>query len=198
MQLARAKTNASQLTEQEERETGNTGLKAYLDYLQQANGFVLLFFSIAAYLVFVVGQAASNWWMASEVDNPAMSTSKLVIIYSSITLTTVSFVFLRSALLAMMGVAASRSFFVGMINSLFYAPMTFFDSTPTGRILSRVLCIPFASSLISPVASLLSYSTNQFVSRLLTVMIFWCRFLPILVYWTWIWLSRLVSLLQTP
>ncbi|KAG0571068.1 hypothetical protein KC19_6G208800 [Ceratodon purpureus] len=138
MQLARAKKNASQLTEQEEKVTGNTGLKAYLDYLRQANGLVFLSLSFSTQLVFVLGQVASNWWMASEVGNPAISTSKLLFIYSTIALTTGSFVFLRSAFLAMMGVAASRSFFAGMINSLFRAPMAFFDSTPTGRILSRV------------------------------------------------------------
>lgn len=138
IQLARAKQNASQLTEQEEKEIGSTGSKAYVDYLKQANGFLLLFLSIITQLVFVLGQVASNWWMASNVDNPAVSNAKLLFIYSTIALTTGFFVFFRSAFLAMLGVEASRSFFEGMISSLFRTPMAFFDSTPTGRILSRV------------------------------------------------------------
>jgi len=140
IQLARAKQSATQLTEQEQKETGNTGLKTYLDYLRQANGFKYLFLSLANQLIFVVGQVASNWWLASEVGNPAMSTSKLLLIYSSIALPTGLFVFFRSALLATLGVVSSRSFFEDMIGSLFRAPMAFFDSTPTGRVLSRV-CI---------------------------------------------------------
>jgi len=138
IQLTRAKQTATQLTEQEQKESGSTGLKAYLDYLKQANGFFYLSLSIATQLVFVLGQVASNWWLASEVGNPAMSTSKLLSIYSALALSTGLFVFFRSAFLSALGVAASQSFFADMIGSLFRAPMAFFDSTPTGRILSRV------------------------------------------------------------
>jgi ABC-type multidrug transport system fused ATPase/permease subunit len=38
-----------------------------------------------------------------------------------------------------MGLKASRTFFTRITNSLFHSPMAFFDSTPTGRILSRVM-----------------------------------------------------------
>lgn len=141
MQLAREKQNATRLTEREQKETGSSGLQTCLDYLKQANGFTYLSLSFVTQLIFVIGQVASNWWLASEVDNPAMSTSKLLFVYSAIALSTGSFVFFRSAFLAVLGVASSRSFFAAMINSLFRAPMAFFDSTPTGRILSRVCII---------------------------------------------------------
>lgn len=129
---------AGQLTEQEEKESGNSSTKAYLDYLKQDKGFLFLGLSMSFQLIFVLGQVASNWWMASEIGNPATSRNKLVFVYSSTMLGTGMAIIFRSMFGAMMGLRASRSFFTGLMDSLFRAPMAFFDSTPTGRIISRV------------------------------------------------------------
>ncbi|GJR88088.1 RNA-directed DNA polymerase, eukaryota [Tanacetum coccineum] len=47
------------------------------------------------------------------------------------------FVFLRSFLVTLLGLKASKSFFNKFTDSVFNAPMVFFDSTPIGRILTR-------------------------------------------------------------
>ncbi len=128
-----------QLTQQEQKEVGNSGLKPYIFYLSQANGFLYYALAVLAQGMFIVGGVASNWWMASEIGNPAMSTVKLITVYSSIAITTALFVFFRNFFIAVMGLKASRTFFTRLTNSLFHSPMAFFDSTPTGRILSRVM-----------------------------------------------------------
>lgn len=138
LRAAKGADNDIQLTEKEEKAVGNTGSKAYSDYLRQANGYLYYALSTLSQIVFIAGQVGSNWWMASEVGNPATSTSRLIIVYSTTAMVTGSFVFFRSSFIALMGLAASRSFFSGLSDSLFHAPMAFFDSTPTGRILSRV------------------------------------------------------------
>nr|QVT92300.1 ABC transporter [Salvia miltiorrhiza] len=46
---------------------------------------------------------------------------------------------LASLFAVLLGLKASQSFFSGFTNSIFNAPMLFFDSTPVGRILTRVL-----------------------------------------------------------
>ncbi|EFJ30140.1 ATP-binding cassette transporter, subfamily C, member 24, SmABCC24 [Selaginella moellendorffii] len=154
----------NQLTKDEKKEFGNA---AYLDYMKQANGFFYYGLSTLSYIVFLSGQMASNWWMASEVESSETNTGKLIGVYSAIGLTTGAFLFIRSVLIVIMGLAASRSFFNSTMDSLFSAPMSFFDSTPSGRILSRLsvdlsildLDIPFSfgfsiSAFLSALANL--------------------------------------------
>jgi ABC-type multidrug transport system fused ATPase/permease subunit len=49
-------------------------------------------------------------------------------------------------LVSLIGLLTSEKFFKNMLHCIMRAPMSFFDSTPTGRILNRVsadLVIPF-------------------------------------------------------
>ncbi|GJR32090.1 ABC transporter C family member 8-like protein isoform X1 [Tanacetum coccineum] len=48
-----------------------------------------------------------------------------------------NFLFLRSFFVTLLGLKASKSFFNKFTDSVFNAPMVFFDSTPVGRILTR-------------------------------------------------------------
>uniref|UniRef100_A0A453QSA7 ABC transporter C family member 13 n=1 Tax=Aegilops tauschii subsp. strangulata TaxID=200361 RepID=A0A453QSA7_AEGTS len=72
---------------------------------------------------------------------------------------------LLSLAVVILGIQTSRSLFSQLLNSLFRAPMSFFDSTPLGRVLSRVssdlsivdLDVPFAF-VFSLGASLNAYS----------------------------------------
>ncbi|CAN1785879.1 ABC transporter C family member 8 [Linum perenne] len=97
-----------QLTEEEEKEIGDAGLKPYFDYLTVSKGTLLLFLD-----------------------------GTLIGIYSLISTLSAVFVYLRSLATACLGLRASKSFFSGFINAIFKAPMSFFDSTPVGRILTR-------------------------------------------------------------
>jgi len=47
-------------------------------------------------------------------------------------------VFVRSLLVATLGLAAAQKLFIKMLRCVFRAPMSFFDTTPSGRILNRV------------------------------------------------------------
>jgi ATP-binding cassette subfamily C (CFTR/MRP) protein 1 len=52
-------------------------------------------------------------------------------------LTAVFTLFARVIVIFMSGLRASRSLFEEMLNVVLRAPMSFFDTTPTGRILNR-------------------------------------------------------------
>ncbi|CAK8573420.1 unnamed protein product [Lathyrus sativus] len=127
-----------QLIKQEERETGDQGLKPYLTYLNQNNGYI--YFSVASisHLIFLIGQILQNSWMAANVDNPKVTTLRLILVYLLIGVTSTVFLLMRSLFTVAMGLQSSKSLFLQLLNSLFRAPMTFYDSTPLGRILSRV------------------------------------------------------------
>ncbi|OMP07339.1 hypothetical protein COLO4_07417 [Corchorus olitorius] len=131
-------SKGDQLIKQEEREKGDTGFKPYIQYLNQDKGF--LFFSIAAFmhLLFVGCQIAQNSWMAANVDDPNMSSLKLISVYLAIGLGSTLLLLCRSLSTVTLGMRSSKSLFSQLLNSLFRAPMSFYDSTPLGRILSRV------------------------------------------------------------
>eukprot|EP01018_Ginkgo_biloba_P011465 Gb_23689 [translate_table: standard] len=98
-----------QLTKQEEKETGDTSLNPYIDYLKQNKGFLYCSFAALSHLTFIAGQILGNTWMVA-----------------------------KSIFVVILGLQASKSFFSELITSLFREPVSLFDSTPLGRILSRV------------------------------------------------------------
>ncbi|GLT58340.1 hypothetical protein SLA2020_312400 [Shorea laevis] len=126
-----------QLTEEEERENGNAGWKPFLDYLQVSKGFLLLCVGTLAQSGFVVLQAAATYWLAFAIQIPKISTGLLIGVYTGVSTLSACFVHLRSIYSALLGLKASKAFYSGFTNSIFKAPMLFFDSTPVGRILTR-------------------------------------------------------------
>ncbi|KAL2324606.1 hypothetical protein Fmac_023664 [Flemingia macrophylla] len=131
-------SKGDQLIKQEEREKGDQGFKPYIQYLNQNKGYI--YFSVAAlsHLTFVVGQVLQNSWMAASVDNPRVSTLQLILVYLLIGVISTIFLLVRSLVTVALGLQSSKSLFLQLLNSLFRAPMAFYDSTPLGRILSRV------------------------------------------------------------
>ena len=127
-----------QLIKQEERETGDMGLKPYMQYLNQNKGFLYFFIACLSQLLFVAAQILQNSWMAANIDNSNVSTLRLVLVYMVIGLASVLFLLGRTLSTVALGLRSSESLFSELLDSLFHAPMSFYDSTPLGRILSRV------------------------------------------------------------
>ncbi|KAM3729891.1 hypothetical protein ACB098_12G045300 [Castanea mollissima] len=125
------------LIKQEEREIGDMGFKPYKQYLNQNKGSLYFFIACLSQLVFVVSQILQNSWMAANVDNPRVSTLRLVRVYLLIGLAPILFTLCRTLSTVALGLKSSKSLFSQLLDSLFRAPMSFYDSTPLGRILSR-------------------------------------------------------------
>ncbi|VAI82611.1 unnamed protein product [Triticum turgidum subsp. durum] len=130
-----------QLIKKEERETGDAGVKPYMLYLRQKKGFLYFSLCMISHIIFIAGQILQNSWMAANVQNPHVSMLKLISVYIIIGACTMIFLLSRSLGVVVLGMQSSRSLFSQLLNSLFRAPMSFFDSTPLGRILSRSLQI---------------------------------------------------------
>ncbi|KAF9609563.1 hypothetical protein IFM89_017202 [Coptis chinensis] len=132
-----------QLVQDEERERGKISMKVYLSYMAAAYKGLLIPVIILAQTLFQLLQIASNWWMAwanpqTKGDQPKTSSVELLVVYMALAFGSSWFVFIRAVLVATFGLAAAQKFFVKMLRSVFRAPMSFFDSTPAGRILNRV------------------------------------------------------------
>ncbi|KAK1698208.1 hypothetical protein QYE76_014905 [Lolium multiflorum] len=128
---------AYQLIKKEEKETGDAGVKPYMYYLRQNKGLVYASFAVISHMIFIAGQIAQSSWMAANVQNPHISTLKLINVYIVIGVCTMFFLLSRSLSVVVLGIQTSRFLFSQLLSSLFRAPMSFFDTTPIGRVLSR-------------------------------------------------------------
>ena len=132
-------SGGDQLIKQEEREVGDTGFKSYVQYLNQNKGYLFFAIAVVSQLAFVASQILQNSWMAANVENPEVSTLRLISVYLLIGFVSTLFLLSRSLSTVLLGLQSSKSLFSQLLNSLFRAPMSFYDSTPLGRILSRVI-----------------------------------------------------------
>lgn len=127
-----------QLTEEEEKEIGDVGWRPFWDYITVSKATPLFYLSVISLCGFVGFQTAATYWLAIAINLPHISTATMIGIYAAISLFSAVFVFCRSLFTALFGLRASKAFFSGFTNSIFKAPMAFFDATPVGRILTRV------------------------------------------------------------
>lgn len=137
------KKKEAKLVQDEETEKGVIGKEVYLAYLRTVKGGLLVPIIILAQSCFQMLQIASNYWMAwtappTAESKPKMSMDKILLVYALLAAGSSLCVLARTILVAIGGLSTAEKFFSRMLCSIFRAPMSFFDSTPTGRILNRV------------------------------------------------------------
>ncbi|KAK9911303.1 hypothetical protein M0R45_035220 [Rubus argutus] len=130
------------LVQDEQREKGSIGKQVYWSYLTTVKGGVLIPIIVLAQSSSQVLQVASNYWMAWATPptietEPKMGIKFTLLVYILLAVGSSLCVLLRSLLVAVAGLATAQKRFTNMLHSILRAPMAFFDSTPTGRILNR-------------------------------------------------------------
>ncbi|KAM7277127.1 hypothetical protein ACFE04_018993 [Oxalis oulophora] len=135
--------NRGKLVQEEERESGSIGKETYWKYLTVFKGGALVPVIIIVLSSFQVLQIASNYWMAwasptTSNDKSAFGMNVILLVYSLLALTSSFCVLVRAMLVVTIGLWTAQTLFTNMLQSILRAPMSFFDSTPTGRILNRV------------------------------------------------------------
>ncbi|GLJ16645.1 hypothetical protein SUGI_0285690 [Cryptomeria japonica] len=164
---ANHKCKYSQITQDEERETGSVSKKVYWSYLTAVYGGGLVPIILISQILFQGCQLGSNYWMAwaspPTLDmEPIISTRLLILVYVAISIGSSVFLLIRAFLLVSVGLLTSQKLFLGMLHSIFRAPMSFFDRTPAGRILNRASTDQSVLDLeISNILSWLSFSIIQ-------------------------------------
>ncbi|KAJ4976686.1 hypothetical protein NE237_001792 [Protea cynaroides] len=135
-------TPERQLVQEEEREKGRVSLSVYWKYITMAYKGGLVPLILLAQIFFQLLQIASNYWMAwatpvSKDVKPHVRGSTLIFVYVILAFGSSLCVLARSMLTVTAGYKTATQLFNKMHLCIFRAPMSFFDSTPSGRILNR-------------------------------------------------------------
>ncbi|XP_044482645.1 ABC transporter C family member 3-like [Mangifera indica] len=131
-----------QLVQEEEREKGRVGFSVYWKYITTAYGGALVPFILLAQILFQILQIGSNYWMAwatpvSEDAKSPVGGSTLIIVYVALSVGSSFCILGRATLLVTAGYKTASILFNKMHLCIFHAPMSFFDATPSGRIINR-------------------------------------------------------------
>lgn len=142
---------------EEKRKMGSVGLKLYLRYFKAGTNWfgvlLLAFFLISAQGLHFVADLWLAWWAdAEEAENQysvggvasnvtyvtsVLGTSKSAAIYGAIVAILVIFSMVRALFCFRVMVNASKRLHQKMLHAVIKAPISFFDTTPTGRIQNR-------------------------------------------------------------
>lgn len=135
------KKGTAKLIDEERRERGRVGWSVYWLYFTSSYGWPAVAAVLVLQLVWQSLIVASDYWLAYETssdEEAQFQPRNFILGYFYLSLGIWAAAVFRTVLVIAMGIISAQSFFHGMLRCVFRAPMSFFDTTPTGRILSRV------------------------------------------------------------
>ncbi|XP_072247113.1 ATP-binding cassette sub-family C member 2 isoform X2 [Leuresthes tenuis] len=166
-------TNKGQrLIEKETMETGQVKFSVFLQYLRALGwGYTAVVFAI--YVIQNVALIGQNLWLSDWTDDSVEYFNKTypnhvrdtrVGVYGALGVAQGILVFLGTFLFAKASVDASRILHSRLLHNILRVPMTFFDTTPSGRIVNR-----FAKDIFS-VDEAIPQSFRAWITCLLSVL----------------------------
>ncbi|KYR03153.1 ABC transporter C family protein [Tieghemostelium lacteum] len=141
-------TDKSKIIANEARQEGKVSLAVYFSYFKAIGPYIstfIIFFFVATQVLSIL----ANWWLSvwsdnSSTDSGSSSTpigenrSKYYLgIYVAFSMAAIASTFFRSFGMVIGSIKGSQLFHEKMFESVIRSPMSFFDTTPIGRILNR-------------------------------------------------------------
>jgi len=130
------KEKGKALMTQEERATGSIDSKVYMGYLKAAGGFFCGFMIIFIIVSIQVAKLGTDLWLVHWTES-GKSDNKYIMIYLIWNIGQVLFTLLYAIFMAAAGIRAARIIHRDAISRILKAPISFFDTTPLGRIINR-------------------------------------------------------------
>jgi len=124
---------------EEERESGRVKWGIYRKFVTSAYRGALIPVILACQVLFQTLQICSNYWIAwASESREQVSREKMIGIFVLLSAGSSAFILGRAFVLSAIAIETAQQLFLGMIKNIFRAPINFFDSTPSSRILNRV------------------------------------------------------------
>jgi ABC-type multidrug transport system fused ATPase/permease subunit len=131
-------TESGKLISLELKESGDVSTKVYSKWIKAAGGFgVGATFVILYYIGEGVAVLASWWLSVWSNDTDSRSPWFYLGIYATINVFVATFSLCRELYTRLRSWKAGQLLFRDMLSAVLYAPMSFFDTTPLGRIVNR-------------------------------------------------------------
>ncbi|KAJ3720533.1 multidrug resistance-associated ABC transporter [Lentinula raphanica] len=134
------KAENAALMQIEERNVGAVGYQTYAKYLKYAGG---IWWAPFIFLLLTLTQSAQvgnnlflGFWTAGSI--PGFNQAEYMGVYAALGFAQALFTFLMAFSFAVAGLIASLNIFQTALRHVLRSPISFFDTTPMGRILSRL------------------------------------------------------------
>ncbi|CAN4090494.1 unnamed protein product [Withania somnifera] len=125
-------------TQQEDAVSGRVKWKVYSTFVTSAYKGAVVLPVLLCQVLFQGLQMASNYWIAWGTEEEGKVTrERLIGIFVLMSGGSSFFILGRAVMLSTIAIETSQKLYIGMIKSLFRAPLSFFESTPSSRILNR-------------------------------------------------------------
>ncbi|XP_010213932.1 PREDICTED: canalicular multispecific organic anion transporter 2 isoform X1 [Tinamus guttatus] len=135
------KNHNEKLIQAESSETGRVKLAVFWQYMKAVSPVVSL---VICFLYCCQNAAAigANVWLSDWTNEPVVNGTQLnttmrIGVYAALGLLQGILVLISSFTLAMGGIKAARTLHAGLLENKFHTPQSFYDTTPTGRIINR-------------------------------------------------------------
>ncbi|XP_059633578.1 putative ABC transporter C family member 15 [Cornus florida] len=138
LEIPSASDRLSERTYEEETETGRVKWSVYSSFVTAAYKGALVPLILLCQVLFQALQMGSNYWIAWATEEKGkVSKGQMIGIFVLLSGGSSFFILGRAVLLSTIAIETAQRLFLGMIKSVFRAPISFFDGTPSSRILNR-------------------------------------------------------------
>lgn len=134
------KGTSSKLIKEEEKESGKVSLQNYKIYCTEAFGWWGVVLVLFLSLLWQGSLMAGDYWLSYETSAKralSFDPSVFITVYAIIAVVSFFVILVRAFSVTIVGLLTAQVFFKQILHSILHAPMSFFDTTPSGRILSR-------------------------------------------------------------
>ncbi|KAH9972120.1 ABC transporter [Lactifluus volemus] len=134
----RSAMRGAQLMQAEERNTGAVNIQIYKQYFQSGNGVILLPMVFLSLVLLQASQLLSSYWLVWWQDRHWPQPQGFYMgIYALLGIGLALAGFLTGMTVALIIYSASRRLHHDAIDRVMHGPMSFFETTPIGRIMNR-------------------------------------------------------------